>query len=189
VDFDGRTPLHLAAANGFKEVVEYLHTLEATNVNAIDRWRQNPVGAAKANGHEEIVKILFANGAVTVDRHLGSKLCQAAADGDLHGLIEMKHSGVDFNTGDYDSRTALHLAAAEGHLHIVKYLLSQGVHVLCKDRFGGTALQDAEREDHDHIVEFLKKKGAQNRWNLVKNVTRVGMMAKHSKHHRGHVLV
>ena len=183
MDFDRRTPLHLAAANGFKELVEYLLSLEATNVNALDRWHTNPVGAAKANGHEEIVKILFANGGITVNRHLGSELCQAAAEGDLHKLIEMKHSGVDFNTGDYDSRTALHLAAAEGHLQIVQYLISQGVHVLCKDRFGGVPLEDAEREGHHHIVEFLKKKGAQNRWNFLKNVTRVGMIAKRSNQH------
>ena len=103
-DFDGRTPLHLAAANGFKETVEYLLTLEHTNINALDRWFYTPVAAAEEHEHYDLAAFLYENGAITVNRHLGIELCQAAYDANIPKLIEMKQKGTDFNTGDYDAR-------------------------------------------------------------------------------------
>lgn len=56
-DYDKRTALHLAAAEGNKEVAIYL-ILKGANINAQDRWGMKPINDAKANNHQEIIAIL-----------------------------------------------------------------------------------------------------------------------------------
>jgi glutaminase len=52
-DYDGRTPLHLAAAEGQPEVVRYLLAAGA-GPQPVDRWGGTPLSDAKAGGHTEI---------------------------------------------------------------------------------------------------------------------------------------
>jgi glutaminase len=70
---------------------------------------------------------------------------------------EMIASGVDFNQGDYDGRTPLHLAAAEGHIDIVKLLLRLGANPAPVDRWGGRPLDDALRHDRSLVAQLLKE--------------------------------
>ncbi|GCC37410.1 hypothetical protein chiPu_0015914 [Chiloscyllium punctatum] len=57
-DYDSRTALHVAAAEGHVEVVHFL--LEACKVNPFpkDRWGNTPVDEAIHFGHHDIVTIL-----------------------------------------------------------------------------------------------------------------------------------
>ena len=72
----------------------------------------------------------------------------------LHAIDAKPNSLVDFHTGDYDNRTALHLGAAEGHLAAVKYLVARGADVNAVDRWRGTPLRDAEAGEHTETVAF-----------------------------------
>lgn len=56
-DYDKRTALHLASAEGHEEVVKYL-IRKGANPNAKDRWSKTPLEDAKANNHSHIVKLL-----------------------------------------------------------------------------------------------------------------------------------
>ncbi|MGQ4003541.1 glutaminase A [Francisellaceae bacterium CB52] len=56
-DYDNRTALHLAAAEGQEDVVKYLLD-KGANANAKDRWSLRPVDDAKANNHHSIIEIL-----------------------------------------------------------------------------------------------------------------------------------
>jgi ankyrin repeat protein len=47
---------------------------------------------------------------------------------------------IDVNTGDYDSRTALHLAASEGYVDVVESLLALNANVNATDRMGFSPL-------------------------------------------------
>ncbi|MBN3272122.1 GLSL Glutaminase, partial [Polyodon spathula] len=47
----------------------------------------------------------------------------AAYRGDVCSLRRYLLSGVDVNSVDYDSRSALHVAASEGHLEVIKFLI------------------------------------------------------------------
>ncbi|MEQ2184391.1 hypothetical protein GOODEAATRI_007505 [Goodea atripinnis] len=57
-DYDSRTALHVAAAEGHGEVVRFL--LEACKVNAVpkDRWGNTPMDEAVHFGHHDVVTIL-----------------------------------------------------------------------------------------------------------------------------------
>uniref|UniRef100_A0A1B0FEK1 Uncharacterized protein n=1 Tax=Glossina morsitans morsitans TaxID=37546 RepID=A0A1B0FEK1_GLOMM len=61
-DEHGATPLHVAAANGYMKVVEFLLEMHV-NVDALDRDMWSPVHAAACWGHLEVLEILAQFGA------------------------------------------------------------------------------------------------------------------------------
>lgn len=58
-DYDGRTPLHLAVAEGRVEVVEYFLE-EGVDIDVADRWGETPLAAAKTSGQTRIIEMLEA---------------------------------------------------------------------------------------------------------------------------------
>ncbi|WRX09234.1 Serine-threonine/tyrosine-protein kinase [Theobroma cacao] len=62
-DYDRRTALHLAACEGWTEVVVLLLDRGA-DVNSLDRWGRTPLSDARSCGHDEICKILEAKGGI-----------------------------------------------------------------------------------------------------------------------------
>mgnify|MGYP006067507283 CR=1 FL=1 len=59
-DYDGRTPLHLAAAEGHQHIVAYF-IQEGLTLNPQDRWGGTPLDDAKQAGHEAVVSLLREN--------------------------------------------------------------------------------------------------------------------------------
>ena len=184
-DYDGRTPLHLAAACGQVQVVKYLLRLKATQVTVFDRFGTTPLGEAMRTGDDAgraIAALLKAHGAVNIRPVVGARLCGFSAAGHLDKLVEEDAAGEDLNSADYEGtaracqfsipvlscvscslldffrmagRTALHLAACEGHIDVVRWLLDIGVNTNAVDRFGHTPLDDARREKQPQCVELL----------------------------------
>ena len=64
---DGRTALHLAAAEGHHEVVKFLLKCRA-DVNAQDRWGGTPLQDATRGGHTRVEKLLQRAGAMCSQR-------------------------------------------------------------------------------------------------------------------------
>jgi len=95
-DEDGFTPLHLAAANGYKGLVEFLLTTKA-EVNAKDNAGSTPLHqAATAEGeHTDLVEVLLAHKA-------------------------------DVNAADKHGLTPLHYATLANNRGVVKALLDHG---------------------------------------------------------------
>lgn len=56
-DYDGRTALHLAAAEGRLKVAEYLVNKEA-NILFKDRWNATPLDEARRAGSKEMIDLL-----------------------------------------------------------------------------------------------------------------------------------
>ena len=54
---EGRTALHLAAAQGQLDVVRYLLAC-GTDPQPVDRWGGTPLSDAKGNGHTDVADLL-----------------------------------------------------------------------------------------------------------------------------------
>lgn len=52
-------------------------------------------------------------------------LCYAADFGYITVLEEMKKIGANFDSGDYEGRTPLHVAAKKGQVDVINYLIEQ----------------------------------------------------------------
>lgn len=74
-------------------------------------------------------------------------MVKACADGNLPWVKRLIKAGVEYEIGDYDGRTPIHLAASEGHLKIVKYMIEKAnlKHFDPIDRWGNTPYDDAVR--------------------------------------------
>lgn len=85
--------------------------------------------------------------------------CHYASLGDVAALkILADRTGYNFNDGDYDKRTPLHVACAFGKVEVVKYLLTQNVDVNAVDRWGSTPLSDGI--NNTEIKSLLLSRGA-----------------------------
>lgn len=173
-DYDLRSPMHLAAAEGHAEAVAFL-LASGVSPNERDRWGGTALEDAKSGGHDEVVEVLLKNNAVEGgSKHIASEgktdesfqdgdtdriveLLWAAAEGNIRGLQGLVASGMNVNSADYDGRTALHLAAAEGKLEAVQYLISHGHSLNVRDRWNATPLDEAIREDRTEVVAYLQK--------------------------------
>ena len=85
----------------------------------------------------------------------------AASTNDVWTLRQLYEAGSDFNLGDYDHRTPLHIAAAEGHLEASEFLIDHGAQVNPKDRWGQTPANDAARGEYHSVLKLLQSHGAE----------------------------
>ena len=109
---DGRTPLHVACLEGQLQVIRYLLG-KGASPHVIDNHGQTPLHDAIRSANEDAILLLREFGAhlgpTTVDTAL--KMCSLAADDKVDRLQAWHLAGVDFNVGDYDRRTALHVVS------------------------------------------------------------------------------
>ncbi|XP_022535814.2 glutaminase kidney isoform, mitochondrial isoform X2 [Astyanax mexicanus] len=90
-DYDSRTALHVAAAEGHVDVVRFL--LEACKVNPIpkDRWGNTPLDEATHFGHHEVVTLLqeYHNKYSPAEKHSPSEKATADKDHAANNLDSM----------------------------------------------------------------------------------------------------
>jgi len=204
-DYDGRTALHIAASEGFVDVVEYLLDANA-DVNAIDRFGGSPLAdavrdrhsvlhqtlesshtkdvdlsMAARHDHHEVQEVLRLTGGKLMGIDTGVLLCEMAAEGNLDELKAYCENGVDINSQDYDGRTALHLAAANGKVNVLDYLLMRAdVEVNSLDRYNGTPLDDAIRHQRDVAKTMLLAHGGLSKYDpqLAEMIERLNLEKK-----------
>ena len=172
---DMRTPMHLAAAEGQLEVLQFL--LEQGVKPKPDRWGGYGYFDAKNNNHKKILNVLDKlnmkflkpnhlveepNGetdevAKYDDELMVSELLFAAAGNDITRIRQLIAQGIPVHAGNFDSRTALHLAAAEGNLETVKLLINYNHPLNVRDRWKSTPLDEAKRENRTSVYNFIKK--------------------------------
>lgn len=182
-DPDGRSPLHVAAANGFVDAIRFCVAAGA-DADATDSAGSTPLHLAAAKGHAEAVEYLVNQSAYA--RHvvdgdgktafalaaenghsrlldslrLRDVLLRAARVDDVHGMKNCLAEGADVDARDQNGWTPLHRAAFKGRVESVKVLLSHGASVNAVDDAGYTPLQCAVEAGHAHLAPLLIAHGA-----------------------------
>ena len=100
-DYDRRTPLHIAAAEGQLAMVRYLCEVCRVPVSAVDRWGGTPLDDALRSEEGEVVAYLRSNGA-------------EQGDGETRGSPQRSARAADARTDFAGALQALNAARAAG---------------------------------------------------------------------------
>mmetsp|Transcript_34348 Transcript_34348/g.55275 ORF Transcript_34348/g.55275 Transcript_34348/m.55275 type:complete len:737 (-) Transcript_34348:188-2398(-) len=153
-DYDGRVPLHLAAANGHLEACKVLIAHHA-DLSHQDRAGRTPLLEAVENKHDKVIQLLLEKKATLDLENTGEYLCNAAFRGNVNLVKRLCIAGADVDSGDYDKRCALHLAAAEGQLNVCEVLVEAKADVDVRDRWGESPIESALQAKHKNVFKFL----------------------------------
>ncbi|CAN4095129.1 unnamed protein product [Withania somnifera] len=155
-DYDGRSPLHLAASRGYEDISVFL-IQEGINFNASDNFGNTPLFEAIKNGHDCVASLLVKVGAFLKIENAGSFLCMLVTKGDSDLLRRLLSNGIDANSKDYDHRTPLHVAASQGLFAMARLLLGDGASVFSKDRWGNTPFDEARLSGNNQLIKLLEE--------------------------------
>ncbi|CAM0913378.1 unnamed protein product [Alopecurus aequalis] len=159
-DYDGRSPLHLAASKGYDDVAQFL-IHEGANIDVTDKFGNTPLLEAVKQGHDWVATLLFSKGAKLNLENSGSHLCMAVSKGDSDFVRRALAYGADPDSKDYDHRTPLHIAAADGLYLMAKMLVDAGASVFTTDRWGTTPLDEGHKYGRRPLMLLLEQAKAE----------------------------
>ncbi|KAL3512494.1 hypothetical protein ACH5RR_025211 [Cinchona calisaya] len=154
-DYNGRSPLHIAAWKGVEDIAQFLIEKRA-DVNAKDNFRNTPLFEAVRNGHDEVASLLRNAGALLALDNVGNFLCEAVASRDFKFLKRLLVNGTNPNSKNYDMRTPLHVAASEALYPASVLLLEARASVISVDRWGKTPLDEARVGGNKSLINLLE---------------------------------
>ena len=159
-----KTPLHIAAINGFFEITEFLASCNL-NINELDDLHNTALNYACKYKHYKVAHFLRSKGGMvnSVNNQLGPYLCTLAYYNDLDSIKLYNECGAEILATDADNRTLLHIAASEGKTEIIEYLLNNtSIDFNSKDKFGYTPYLNANKEIKDLFENKLGSKLVKN---------------------------
>ncbi len=126
-DNNGATPLHMAALNGNKDIVELLLAYKA-DANAKNNIGVVPLHMAADRGYTDVASLLLAHGAdVNAKMQYGmTPLHMAAGTGRKDMAALLLANNAEVNARAINGNTPLHLAVANGHEEVAELLRQHG---------------------------------------------------------------
>ncbi|KAM3838810.1 CARD- and ANK-domain containing inflammasome adapter protein-like [Vipera latastei] len=152
------TLLHIAAAHGHTEIIDYLISKGAKQ-EVRDNKGRTPLHRAAEKGHDKAVNRLLQAGAnmYSLDQEGKTPLHLANQNQHMHVLknILKEEAGRHKNQHNF-----LHMAALKDESDLVQILLKNGAFVNARDEKGQTALSYAVSQGHEKTVKVLLEGGA-----------------------------
>ncbi len=144
----GRTPLHVAAAEGHTHIVKLLLDYGADS-SAVDTSGNTPADDAVKHGRVRCLRLLAARdaklpGNLTHQRlHPAIAPARALFDAAYAGnvraaTVAVAAFGAHVNCTNVDGRTPLHVAVTQEHADVAAYLIASGADPARTDRWGRT---------------------------------------------------
>ncbi|XP_059146034.1 ankyrin repeat, PH and SEC7 domain containing protein secG-like, partial [Physella acuta] len=164
-DHFGRTPLHMACAMGFTEIVRLL-VKQCGQINSCrTESGENAVHATAAAGHVEIMEFLIEHGgdinATTSKLKGGETPLHKAISTDKPEMVDLLcRYDAKLNIADASGRYPMHLACEKGFLRCIATLVQHGASLEVTDAHGQTPLFAAVSENQVTIAKFLIEQGA-----------------------------
>lgn len=156
----GENLLHIAAANGKINVVDFFITELNLDIDEVDHLRKTPLHVAALNGHLEVVKFLLNHDAyINCGDIMGLTPLFYAVRKNQINVVEflLDKSDINYAMGGY---TLLHEAAENGYLELVKVLLENKANINAKNERNWTPLHAAAYNGYLEIVKVFVQNGA-----------------------------
>lgn len=147
VDYDKRSALHIACAEGHEEAVELL-LARGAEANVKDRFGLTPLDEAVKSRKDSLVKSMIAKGALLSTAASEASLLAIAAQNNAEDVplaSLMLEAKVDVNCADFGGRTPLLLAVCAGNVGLASVLLDHGADPHKEDRWKSTPLLEVNR--------------------------------------------
>ncbi len=155
------TPLLLAAAGGYYDIVRMLCDRGADS-NAKTESRYSTVLASAAeNGHKDVVELLLKGGAdVNICNSLGETSLFCAAEHGHEDVVETLFAhGADVTAKNYWNRSPLSCAVNNNHARVVEVFLKNRVAIDVQSELGKKALHLAAQYGCPEAVKLLMDQG------------------------------
>ncbi|KAM0057367.1 putative cyclic nucleotide-binding domain, potassium channel, voltage-dependent, EAG/ELK/ERG [Helianthus debilis subsp. tardiflorus] len=121
-DYDGRTPLHLAASKGYEDITLFL-IQEGVELNVLDNFANTPLLEAIKYGHDKVASLLVKEGATLKIDDAGCFLCATVARGDIDYIKRiLSNAGASVLSKDRWGNTPLDEGRMSGNKMMIKLL-------------------------------------------------------------------
>ncbi|KAK5213959.1 hypothetical protein LTR41_000151 [Exophiala xenobiotica] len=152
--------IYYAYLLGLDEVLMFVVSKSAADVNAQGGLYGNALHAASFGGYESVVQILLNRGADVNARGgtYGNALQAALTFGHESVVQILLDKGAVDEGGGYGN--ALYAASTLGHKKVVQMLLDKGADINAQGGYYGNALHAASINGHEKVVQILLDKGA-----------------------------
>lgn len=160
----GDNPLHVATANGYNDIVDYL-IRQGADVHFTNKRYVAPIHTAVFKGRIDTVKLLLDKGAhiETKEDEGDTPLAWASYTGYskiVEFLIQQGSNIHNKNNLDY---TPLHWACYIGHLSVVKILVENGANIFAVNTYDETPVCCASNCGRDDVYAYLLKVAAKEK--------------------------
>ncbi|MBU3557916.1 ankyrin repeat domain-containing protein [Polynucleobacter sp. Ross1-W9] len=158
LDPKGELMLNLAIKDKSNDVITFLLSNKATDVDISNKYGETPLMIASIEGNLPLVKALVQNKKAQMD-HIGwTPLHYASSRGHLEVAEFLLANGAIVDSMSPGNTTPLMMAVQSGNEQLIKLLLDKGADLQIRNTNGLTAIDIAVIYDKPWIVEGLNSR-------------------------------